>query len=400
MTIKISKVTAVTIILVFILNEPGFFGTFSGLHSIFNQSRDLIYLALVGVLVMNYKIILQSSLVFWLIASYYLVLLFSTLVNGGPLVSTLNYMIPGLIGCYIVSHLAPEDFLDFLLGASIAYSIITYVNVLSVILMPSGLYNGNPASTAETYFFIGHNNATIKIMISAIIFTGIYDYLMIKRLSLNSYLLIGLAFLSVTITWSNTAMIGAGIFVIYIILIERRTYIISRLIDARFFILTSIVTFLFIVVLRSTTDIISTVVVGVFGKDMTFTGRTILWDYSLVAFAQKPLIGYGYGRTFADIAKITWFTPSSAHNLYVDILLRGGLVQLIIMLMLLIVISVKLAKRRNKLVFFCSFSMLSYYIMWNFEPFLTTGVLGMFLALQTFERITRDDYENWSSIEL
>jgi len=73
--------------------------------------------------------------------------------------------------------------------------------------------------------------------------------------------------------------------------------------------------------------------------DLTFTGRTALWEHVIYSIEQKPLFGYGYGA-FWYVGEGTanllgegtgWeAVVTSAHNGYLNILLEGGLVALIL----------------------------------------------------------------------
>jgi exopolysaccharide production protein ExoQ len=71
------------------------------------------------------------------------------------------------------------------------------------------------------------------------------------------------------------------------------------------------------------------------GRNMTFTGRTNIWD-QITLHTVNPLIGYGYwnfwkspgGLAISDV--VQWDVPN-AHNGYLDIYLDGGFVALILL---------------------------------------------------------------------
>jgi O-antigen ligase len=81
------------------------------------------------------------------------------------------------------------------------------------------------------------------------------------------------------------------------------------------------------------------VILGAFGRDMTLTGRTELWELSLEKIMEQPLLGYGYTgfwrRMAGDSAEILlelgWEVPHS-HNGLVDLTLDLGLVGLLLFL--------------------------------------------------------------------
>lgn len=71
----------------------------------------------------------------------------------------------------------------------------------------------------------------------------------------------------------------------------------------------------------------------------TLTGRTDIWDVSIAAFFEKPILGYGFGSTkvlLPQIYRTYWgFTVSHAHNLYIQTALTMGLVGLSFVLIIL-----------------------------------------------------------------
>jgi O-antigen ligase len=99
------------------------------------------------------------------------------------------------------------------------------------------------------------------------------------------------------------------------------------------FVLLSILTFLigiaaFVVLLP--------VIVNLYGKDLTFTGRTQIWSAALWAIRQRWTMGYGRGGVWNRIGLFpTWqlaqrigFIAGHAHNAYLELLLETGLVGL------------------------------------------------------------------------
>lgn len=67
----------------------------------------------------------------------------------------------------------------------------------------------------------------------------------------------------------------------------------------------------------------------------TFTGRSDIWDFALEMAVKKPIFGWGYGSV-ADILVINseavGFVVGQSHSLYLQILLAGGIVALVLFL--------------------------------------------------------------------
>lgn len=78
---------------------------------------------------------------------------------------------------------------------------------------------------------------------------------------------------------------------------------------------------------------------AVFNRDLSLTGRTIIWEASLTALSNQPILGYGFSGFWTG-----WHGPSAyvlnifgkeinqAHNGFIDVALQIGLVGLIILL--------------------------------------------------------------------
>ena len=76
---------------------------------------------------------------------------------------------------------------------------------------------------------------------------------------------------------------------------------------------------------------------GLLGKDSTFTGRTGVWKQLVIAIHHHPILGYGYGAFWTGLrgesldVLITsgWIVPS-AHNAYLELWLAIGIPGLIV----------------------------------------------------------------------
>lgn len=82
---------------------------------------------------------------------------------------------------------------------------------------------------------------------------------------------------------------------------------------------------------------------GLYQKDLTFSGRTFIWTESLVSVARQPIQGYGYGGVWwdgrspvtEDLQQRIGFGAAHAHNGAIEVLLTVGVVGLVLFLCLL-----------------------------------------------------------------
>ena len=93
-----------------------------------------------------------------------------------------------------------------------------------------------------------------------------------------------------------------------------------------------------------------------YGKDVTFSGRTVIWDESLTTVMRQPLHGYGLGGVWsdgrspvtADLQQRIGFAPAHAHNGAIEILLEVGVVGLALTLIFLLS-TMRLASRCSQI---------------------------------------------------
>jgi exopolysaccharide production protein ExoQ len=68
-----------------------------------------------------------------------------------------------------------------------------------------------------------------------------------------------------------------------------------------------------------------------FGRDITLTGRTVVWSLAWQSIMDRPILGFGYGSYWASQAGAEYYfgdswIPPGAHNGFLDALLGGGAV--------------------------------------------------------------------------
>jgi O-antigen ligase len=75
-------------------------------------------------------------------------------------------------------------------------------------------------------------------------------------------------------------------------------------------------------------------ILGLYDKDITFSGRTHVWSQSFDLISAQPLHGYGWGGVWSDptsaltteLHRHIGFAAAHAHNAWVELLLSGGAV--------------------------------------------------------------------------
>lgn len=77
-------------------------------------------------------------------------------------------------------------------------------------------------------------------------------------------------------------------------------------------------------------------VTDLLGKDLTLSGRTLIWQHALALVEQRPIWGYGaasiWGSPLGIVDTFANYRPPHSHNLYIEMTLKYGLVGVVLML--------------------------------------------------------------------
>lgn len=192
-------------------------------------------------------------------------------------------------------------------------------------LLPKGVYS--------------HKNVLARYMVLAcfIFINNLYANKSIINKGKNLILFI-LALVLLIISGSVTSLIYVIIFlVINWLLINKK---ISGKLYSKVLYLIIIIfnTLILIISNKKFNDILSRM--NFFGKDLTFTGRTWIWNFSLINIIERPIEGYGFEAFWknynitADFNSIHYFVPAHSHNGYLGLCLDGGIILLIMTIIL------------------------------------------------------------------
>ncbi len=239
----------------------------------------------------------------------------------------------GLIGTtmfslYLASRYSLKEQLH-LLGWTFGIAII--MSILFAVGLPRlGKMGGVHFSTWRGIY--NHKNVLGKIMApSAIVFL-----LLIQRAKKSQWILwCGFASSILLIIFSkasspliNLIILIAALF-LFRILRWRSDFMITTLLG-----ISIISTILYILVSAN-----AEAIAGLFGKDLTLTGRTTFWPLILDRISQHPWLGYGFGAFWIGLdgpSDYIWYASSfkapNSHNGYLDLCLELGLVGLSIYL--------------------------------------------------------------------
>ena len=294
-----------------------------------------------------------------LIMIYLVILFISSLLNGLPLSGMIYYVLNVLGLCLITDYGIRNDTKEYLNALSIILNALILLNVLTIIMHPDGMYIN--ATLYRQNWLLGYKNSHILFMIPCLIVNFIQSYKYKNKIDMKFYIIFVICFISIILAESSASIVGLIILLVYVL--------IPKFIDSKkifnsisYFII-YLVSF-FSILFFKIQKIFSYLIVDVLKEDLTFTGRTYIWDDVLLKLSNKPFLGNG---------NITYrFTEYiyTTHNTILDILYKSGWIGLIVYLIILLYASKILYKyKTEKISNFLSIALLGYFVIMLVEAY-------------------------------
>lgn len=219
--------------------------------------------------------------------------------------------------------------------------IYVLINFATVLLFPQGLYSDsvNEMSTRIEYsWFLGYRNPQVRILLPAVSISFISDIVKYGRVKVKSLLLLIVSLITIVLIKSSTALIGFSVFIlIYIVRMKWNIRV-----KPIWFLIYNAVFFVGIVILRLQ-NLFGFVIVDVLHKDLTFTGRTYIWDQALLRILKNPLLGNG--ATEFPIGSN--FVATHPHNFMLYLLVKSGLIGFLLFVVSAVICAKKLEKYQD-----------------------------------------------------
>lgn len=221
------------------------------------------------------------------------------------------------LGVFFYIDSCMDYFSEFLIAITDIFIFIVIGSYIAAVVSPSTSYFYYEGEKC----FIGllsSKNSLQMVMLPGIcfIFFRIYYFNTHKKFF---YTIIILAILLMFRSGSGTAAVVSVLLPIYLLLSSKLHLSFKGLS------ITYLIIYFSVVIFRLQDKLFAHLITDVLQKDLTFTGRTEIWDYILSRMIYSPIIGYG-GRN--DVIWRQFLKVSEAHNGLLEIFLCGGLVTL------------------------------------------------------------------------
>lgn len=309
----------ISILLYIIFLFPYFISATQISTGIITISRYLSFLAFVIIFIIIIKEKKQLSLPELLIILISVWTLTISLYN-----STMNSKIFYLIYSWFATSFVTYNSLDnkkvdFLCVFCILLNIFVLINI-------PYLLNSIGIDSYKRIFIFGGKNQMEMFFIPAIFANYALSYIKYNKLKVMYLCFILLDMATIITCGASTGIVAVIIFILFYIFRNKIK------VDIKWYII--ILIFALILIFNTKyimrIDFLYNFIVNILHKDLTFTRRTGIWEY-VYPLIYKNIFGYGYGN---NIIAMRFYGLSECHNMFLELLLIGGIPLLILFCLL------------------------------------------------------------------
>ena len=333
----------------------------------------------------------KISIVLVSIIALHLCYLYSTIIHADtslsrwfiismPVIATITFL---EISCM------QRSMLKFLYTTLILLTIYNILNLLSILVYPNGLYDargiGEFGITAfgnmtTAYYFLGYQKGHIFFQLSACGFSLLFELLTKKNIGSYFYLNLVISIISSIVMMSVS---GTIVLLIVGFLLLKCMYKIFHMVSLLRIIGLVFLVWVSIVVLRI--QEFFTNILGLVGKDLTLTGRTIVWDVGIEKFLENPLTGLGIISS-ERAYDLFHFGVGSVHSLFLEVLFYGGVLagSCFMLLLLIIIYNSNLLDKSNKVSYGLKVIISAFLVLFLFNSGQQKTFLYLFMVLPCY----------------
>lgn len=340
--------------------------------NIVNQLFTVHLIASSLIIILSYVLQRRISKTVLLVTLMYGVFFFSSVINyGNTDIQKVCTTLVGNIALVMYFDMGIRySPLNFLRG-------IKFFTVYAVFMSAFTMFfHINGSGWSDQYFF-GQDNFAFFPLFVLLIFCIVGSYINEGKISPNVKAFIIVTTAAYIYTWSVSGAVGLILLIGYLVFFCRKNI---NIVNANVCFAAMIIIFFGIVIFRWY-YLFGDFIVNVLHKDLTLTGRTYIWDRALNQIKNSFWLGYGWEKAAITEMKII---KDHAHNMFLDILYRGGIMALIPYALLLNFCRRQLIKfKTSRIANLLGFSLLCYFIVSSFDfYFFQYIVMGLYVMIE------------------
>lgn len=210
-----------------------------------------------------------------------------------------------------------------------SFIIMIVINAIGEIVLPNGFISeltvdGGYWQQWTSIYFLGNDNTFALQYMCYLGVIIIDDYVNNGKITFRTIASVIICDISVLFVWTGSGVV-ACLSLTVILLMAYWNILDQKYLNYKVLIPIYVVLFV-LVVWNQNTGFLSFIIQSVLNKDITLSGRTLLWPEYISLIMDKPLLGHGIAVTeyfeFSGRAR-------STHNQFLQILLYGGFVSLV-----------------------------------------------------------------------
>lgn len=273
---------------------------------------------------------------------YFVVIIVSTVINGGDYMRMTKIIVCIMMIILLTDYAIETEygfFVSFLSDLTIA---VTILNIVTIILFPGGFSVTSEGRALVNRYLLGMDNRFCCTLFPGFCFVLLNDIRKFGKIKRTSWIEYGL----LLFTFAYTKAIGSllSVLVILPILLIINTKIAKKVFHGlSYFVVQTTLAFLitFVRVFER-----MAMILGYFGKDITLTSRTYIWNKANYYIENHRLLGMGIESNEDVISK---FSIGHLHNQLLTIIYQTGYIGLAAFLAVVADVYFKLFKSRKAL---------------------------------------------------
>ena len=343
------------------------------------SSASKMVVSIIGYLMLfenfNYnKNILNIKLIL-LVMLYSFIILFSAVINNNITMGMIytNFV---YIGFIIYINYCMKDFKNFINALNILFTLLIIYNlILAIFVKSSYMYIGYQGSQKVFVGTFESRNGISMVMIPAIAFILIRSEYIYEKVRNKDILLCFMVLIIILLSKSSTGFIVGSLLVIYVLLLKKIKIKlnINKLMSIYTIIYTQVVIF------RIQETVFRGFIENTLQKNVTLTGRTLIWDFIMKIIPNSLIFGYGRNDIIAQNAIIRDVTE--AHNRLLEILLCSGIIGLFVFILILLNVFKALNKSNSKISYILSMAIFLYFCIALTESAFTYTKIGFWILI-------------------
>lgn len=327
------------LMILFLLKPTGIDSILPNLNTVMNIFR---FIAMILILLIYIQKIIKLKKVkinthIFIIIIIELLSFISCLYNNQSPYSTIVFW-QGILSLMLLAEIEEKNMLE--LVKILIYVLATYIIINFIYI----LFNYDYIKISRD-FILGRKNMLILYIFPFISLILLKPNQNNKNKFIDISLII-ISLITILISESSTSIVACIMLCIYYIVKNNIIVnkVLSKIKAKQIFVI--LMAFFIFIIIFSVQQYFSFFIVDILGKDITFTGRTYVWEKVLNLIQEKPIIGYGWNSSLDEVQGIlSWeeyTTVQHAHNFILNIAYKSGIIASVFYCYFLWKISIKI----------------------------------------------------------